>query len=392
MRPAAIVAAFLVACTAPSGSTPSPSVSSTPTIAVSPSPSASPASSPRDDLASLLRVRGGSWRPTGTTLLFEEPNGPSGTILYAVPISGPAVAVPIADLGIHNGWQIRPDGSLLVISLVVDRTTARIATLDLRSGSTRWVTPDEPGVTLISPVSSPDGQLIYYSASTAGAISTDLGLFRVGLNGAARTRVRLPDGTGIALRRVTPDSDGLVFEHVRAGGSTDVLDLATGSTRTFNDNEVSGEASWRLSRPRALVLTGICCAGPPGGNGTLWLWDDISGSRELILGPTGTPRVAVDSADWDPGGTRLVASVYDRSQGTFGSESSLVIVDPKGGAPAAIPETANGHVLRWIGDGIVFVRTSAQGGTDVLLAPGAGRPHVIYSDPRGLGRLTLVLP
>ena len=325
----------------------------------------------------------------GTNLLFEEPNGPSGTVLYAVPLSGPAAAVPIADLGIHNGWQLRPDGSSLVISLVVDRSTARIATLDLLSGSARWVTPDEPGVTPVSPVFSLDGQVIYYSASTAGAISTDLGLFRVGRDGAARARLRAPDGTGILLHRVTPDGDGLVFEHARAGSSTDVLDLATGTTRTFNENEGSGEASWRIPRPRALVITGVCCAGPPGGNGTLWLWDDVSGSRDVILGPSGSPRVAVDGADWDPSGTRLVASVYDRSQGTR-SESSLVTVDPKGGAPTPIAETANGHVLRWVSDGIVFVRMTAQGGTEVLLAPGAGRPQVVYSDTRVLGRLTLV--
>ncbi len=334
-------------------------------------------------------MRGGSWRPTGTNLLFEEPNGSSGTVLYAVPFSGPAVPVPIADLGIHNGWQLRPDGSSLVIALVVDRSTARIATLDLRSGAARWVTPDEPGITPISPVFSPDGQLIYYSASTAGAISTDLGLFRVGRDGTAKTRVRAPDGTGISLHRLTPDGDGLVFEYVRAGGSTDVLDLVTGTTRTFNDHEGSGEASWRIPRPRALVITGVCCAGPPGGNGTLWLWDDISGSRELILGPAGTPRVAVDGADWDPSGTRIVASVYDRSQGTR-SDSSLVTVDPKSGASTPIAETANGHVLRWVSDGIVFVRMTAQGGTEVLVAPAAGRPQLVYSDPRVLGRVTLV--
>ena len=246
-------------------------------------------------------------------------------------------------------------------------------------------------MTPISPVFSPDGQLIYYSASTAGATSTDLGLFRIGRDGGPPTKVRSPDGTGLSLRRVTPDGDGLVFEHVRAGGSTDVLDLVTGFTRTFNDNEGSGEASWRLLRPRALVLTGICCAGPPGGNGTLWLWDDISGSRELILGPNGTPRVAVDSAAWDPSGTKICASVYDRSQG-FQPESSIVIVDPKGSAPIAIGDTANGHVLRWISDGIVFARMIAQRGTEVLIAPAAGRPQLVYSDPRLLGRLTLVTP
>ncbi|HKC92041.1 MAG TPA: hypothetical protein VKE23_12030 [Candidatus Limnocylindria bacterium] len=366
-------------------------MSSTSTIAVTASPSTAATSSPRADLASLLRVRGGSWRPTGTTLLFEYPNGPAGTVLYGVPFSGPAVAVPIADLGTHNGWEVRPDGSSLVISLVIDRGTARIATLDLRGGSARWVTPDEPGVIPISPVWSPDGGLIYYSASTAGAISTDLGLFRVGLDGSARTRVRPPDGTGISLRHVTPDGDGVVFEHVRAGGSTDVLDLATGMTRTFNDNEASGDASWRIPSPRALVITGVCCAGPPGGNGTLWLWDDVSGSRQLVLGPGGTPPVAVDGADWNPSGTRIVASVYDRSKGTR-SESSLVTVDPKGGAPTPIAETANGRVLRWISDGIVFVRMTAQGGTDVLLVPAAGRPQLVYSDPRVLGRLTLVTP
>ena len=328
----------------------------------------------------------------GPTLVFASPGpGPEATLL-ALPIASGSTPVKLASLT-SGAWQIRPDGSALALSFVTSVDSARIATADFRTVSTRWVTADEPGVRQVTPVWSADGQSIYYSASRASVSSLpDLGIFRIGADGSANARIHGPDGNGGELLGLTPDGAGLRWSRIRAGGSLDVLDLTTGDDRQAQPNEAASEASWRLARPRALVVTGICCAGPVGGNGTLWLWDDVTGTTQMLLGPKSDPPVAAAAASWDPAGTRIVAVIYDRSSG-FGMQSSLVTIDAAGGDRKAVAGTDGASGPLWTAAGIVFVRATSQGGTEIMLvSPAGGTPQSLYTDARPLGRLALISP
>jgi hypothetical protein len=353
----------------------SPSASPSPTATATPTASSAPAVA-RDNLdARFHPLVAPGWRPTGPTVVLEAGPGIAGTALVAVPVTTPpSSTTALASFG-FGSWQLRADATALAISIEVDSNTTRLATWDLRAGTTRWVTADEPAVQVGGPVWSSDGAFIYYGAHAATPF-TDLGIFGVGADGR-QTRIHGPDGNGGEPMRLTPDGRGLVWARTRAGGSAEVLDLGTGANRGFDPSGAASAVSWRAARPRALVLTGNCCAGLPGG--ALHLWDDIAGTETTLLDPTSALRLAVGAADWDPSGTRIAAAVYDRTAGAA-SSASIVILDPATGARRAVPGTDGVVQMRWLPAGIVY-STSSSGGTSnelILVAPDGSAKVTLY--------------
>jgi len=353
----------------------SPTASPSPTAAATSTPSRAPAVA-RDNLDFRLHpLVAPGWRPGGPTVVLETGPGIAGTALVAVPVTTPpSASTALASFG-FGSWQLRADASALAISVEIDSNTTRLATWDLRSGITRWVTADEPAVQVGGPVWSSDGAFIYYGAHAATPFS-DLGIFGVGADGR-QTRIHGPDGNGGEPLRLTPDGRGLVWARTRAGGSADVLDLGTGVNRAFDPSGPASAVAWRAARPRALVLTGNCCAGLPGG--ALHLWDDVAGTETVLLDPTSAPRLAVGAADWDPSGTRIAAAVYDRAAGTA-SGASIVILDPATGTRRSVPGTDGVVQLRWLPAGIVY-NTSSFGSTSnelILIAPDGSSKVTLY--------------
>jgi hypothetical protein len=387
----AIVLASVVATTAcvpPTAAPPSPSTSPSATVAVRPSTAAPTptaaatptAPAPRDDLAARFHPQApAGWRPAGPTVLLETSNG-IDTTLVAVSVTtplSPGVTIATFSSGMS---QLRSDGTALAVALQVAPDTSRLATWDIRTGVLRWVTPDEPGVQVGGPVWSSDRSSIFYGASKATATSfTDVGIFRIAADGTGRAWVHGPDGNGGLPEHLTPDGRGLVWSRIAEGGSVDVLDLAAGTNRTFDPSSATSDASWRAARPRGLVLTGVCCAGPPGGGGTLHLWDDVAGTASVLLGPKSVPPVAVDAADWDPSGTRIATVVYDRANGVFPTTGSVAILDPLTGARQAVPGTDGAVQVRWLSSGIVY-KTSTFGGPNdlILVAPDGSAKASLY--------------
>ncbi|GAC1701611.1 MAG: hypothetical protein NVS9B6_16760 [Candidatus Limnocylindrales bacterium] len=382
--------------------TPSPRPTASPRPTPSPSPSPSPTS--RSDLPGLLRPLTESFRPSVTSLLFARGSGADGTTLVALPVGAPlpsasgaprpsfspaaaAAPVPLVSFGASGGWQVRADGSVLAVSLETAEGTARIATWNLRTGATRWLTDDEPGVRQATPLWSVDGSLLYYAASRG---TTDLGIFRIRSDGTAKTLLRAPDpkAAGLTLTGLTPDGAGLAWSYTRAGGSADVFDLQTGRDRAFDDETAAAILAWRPTRPRALVKVG---GGTGFAGGALALWDDLaSSSRVLIPAQPGSPSGAL-GADWDPAGTRIVAAVTERS--ATAETSSLLTLDATGGARAAIAGTDGARAVLWLRAGIVYARQTGAGGTDlVLVSPSGGTGTVLYSDTGPIGRLTFITP
>ena len=370
--PAAAALAILAACTAPAAV---PSLSPSPSSAASPS-SASPATPivVTGDLARSLRPLVPAWRPDRQTLIVARSTGAGATTLDAIALDPVGPATPLVTFGPSAGWQLRSDGSLLAVALQTAADSGRIAMLDLRAGTARWVTDDEPGVWHRWPVWSPDGSLIFYSAAKAG--TTDLGIVRFSINGSGKGPIHGPDGNGRELIAFTPDGAALVWSAVRAGGSTAVLDLATGRDRVFDDTTASTPLSFRAPRPRALVLVGGCCAGRPGGS--LVLWDDLDNSRRPLVGIDSAPPAAIGGADWSPDGRLVVATLYDRST-PADSSGRLVYFDPADpGGSTAISGTAGAQAVVWPRSGIVYTRMTADRSTEfVQLARDLGASTVI---------------
>jgi WD40 repeat protein len=347
--------------------------------------------SPRQDLASLLHPLVASWRASGPVLLVEHSDGPGATLL-AVPLHG-GTATPLVTLPnpIQLGYALRDDGSVLAVALAISTNTARIAIWDLASGSTRWLTEEESGVTLSTPVWSEDGSLLYYAAHTSAGQAglVDLGIFRVRSDGTQKTRVRAPDENGAQLRGLTPDGRGLVWDRIRAGGAVEVLDLASGVNHSFDETTTASVVSWRGTQPRALVMVGGCCAGRPGGS--LALWNDATGSSTMLLGIQSTPPVAVTSAAWEPNGARFAAAVVDRaSVNYFGS---VLIYDADGEQLAAVAATDGAQQVLWLPMGIVFTRASGARGIEIVLASVNGGTQVsLYKDPSAIFIRSVVGP
>ena len=366
--------------------TPTPRVTPSPTERPSPSATSSPAPSPVD-LDTLLRPAVARRILSGTTLLIAQSSGLDGTTLVAAtPSGGPAL--PLASFGRDGGWQLRADGAVLAVSLETSADTARIATLNLRSGTVAWLTPDEPGIRQVTPIWSADGSLLYYASSRG---PTDLGIWRIRADGTQPTRIRKPDGSyaGVSLQGLMPDGIGLVWSYVRAGGSAAVYELATGADRVFDDTTAATVVAWRVARPRALVTVGGGAGLPPG---ALVLWDDVSGTKKTLLSRdlAGSPD-GVYGADFDPSGTRIVIAAYARIGGIEGS--ALNTIDLNGGNRTVIAGSEGAEQVLWFRAGIVFTRRAASGGTDVLLIPpSGGRPVTLFSDPGQVGKLAFVSP
>jgi hypothetical protein len=352
-------------------------VPSTPTVAASPSPTVA-----APTLEALLRPLVATWRPSEPVLLVERPEGEDLTLI-AVPVAG-APAKPLVTIhqqGFPLGYALRDDGSMLAVAIPIVPGTSRIAVLDFASGTRRWLTDEEPDVQQATPVWAADGAFLYYAAQSYLSTGiTDHGIFRIRSDGSEKTRVRSPEQNGAALRGLTPDGRGLVWARLREGGAVEVLDLVSGQNRSFDESTAANALSWRRAQPRALVMVGGCCGGPPGGS--LALWDDVLGSSTMLLGVQSTPPLGVIAASWEPGGQRFAATVIPRTSNRF--DTSVFVYDAAGRQLSAVADTERAQQILWLPMGIVFARATTappSGSTEILLVQAAGGlPVSLYRD------------
>lgn len=366
---------------APAGATATASPTPPPTVVVNP-PTAPPSGSPTatalaiPQLDGLIRSLTPSWRPTGEAVVLQVPGGIDGSLVMAMGLDG-SPSIPLLAFGPSEGWDIRRDGSAIAISLLTGPSSARIAVWESGTGRARWVSPAESGVLHRSPVWSPDGGAVYYSALQP---PDDRGIFRVGASGGSATRVRAPEANGAEILGFTPDGRGLVWSRVQAGGSVEVLDLSSGRNTSFDPTITASARSWRAARPRALVITGGCCAGQIG-KGTLTVWDDVAGTARPIFGTDLSANDGVRDADWDPAGTRLVAIVHDLAVPSSEIAGALTLMDEHGRERSSLPGTEGAVAVEWGHSGILYVKASVETMTaDLFLAqPSGGAPVRIFS-------------
>jgi hypothetical protein len=181
----------------------------------------------------------------------------------------------------------------------------------------------------------------------------------------------------------------LVWSLEKIGGTVSVFDLLTSTDRTFDDSTAASLEAWRSNRPRALISTGAVGTQPAT---TLTLWDDISGTKKVLIGPdiAGSPD-SVLGADFDPTGTRIAIAAYSKIGEIEGS--ALNLIDLNGANRTVIVGSEGAQQVLWFRAGIVFTRRTATGGTDVMLIqPSGGTPVTLYSDPGQIGKLQFVSP
>lgn len=392
-----VIAAVITGCATPSPSVATPAAPSpTPTVAIPAATSAAPTSTavtqtvrpsptPVTDASQAFRPLTSGWRPSGLTFVIASSSGSGDTTLVALPVgpSGRAGGpTPIVSFG-AGPWSLRPDGGAVAVGVWTGRSS-RIAIWDVLSGATRWLTSDEPGTNAFSPIWSKDGTSLYYSSSSDDGKSS--GLFEMAADGSGKKQIKTADERTGPPEGLTPDGKGLVWSRGQAGGSVEILDIATGINRHLED--VARVVSWRSQQPRVLLMVGGCCAGRPGGS--LVAWDDVALTSRVVaeFGQNGDPAWGVGA--WDPTGTRIAAVRFDNASPY---EGALVILDPTTGATQPIAGTLGAGSVQWLAEGIVFALSHVrQPAAELMLLPSGGGAAVSLYKTDGLQGITVVRP
>ena len=388
---AALLAATLSACSVPVATTPTtaPSASETrapaaTSVRVSPSlPSATVAAAPTriTDLSQVFHPLATGWRPTTPTLMFVS-NETDTSTLVAVPFdtSGPTGPATRILTFAGQGWDLRADGGAIAVQ--VSSAPPRIATWDIESGTGQWISSSDPPTNDATPVWSKDGRVLYFASFGPDQQAT---IARVAPDGQGKTAIATLDRFG-GFEGLTPDGRGLIWSRGQAGGSAEILDIASGANRHLDD--VARIVSWRSRQPRILLSVGGCCAGRPGGS--LVAFDDSTMTSRVFADRTPNGSIAFGGAAWDPTGTRIAAGKYDE---TSPYDATLVILDPESGATRPISDVLGVGVVLWLDEGIIATMSSVRSAsTEVVLVPPQGGPSRTLYRGGGIGRIVVIRP
>jgi dipeptidyl aminopeptidase/acylaminoacyl peptidase len=307
----------------------------------------------------------------------------------AVPAGGGAATRLIENLSEPGSWDLRRDGSALVAAVQPARSVApRLATWDLRTGVVRWITPANAG-SAFAPRWSPDGTFVYFGQYSA--TPPEAGLFRVKADGSDLQRIHDPlPRAKVGIPQLVTE-DGVLF-WLQAfsgteGSSLEALDLASGRERTVGP--CLAVRSWRPTEPAALLQTSTCGVIGPPRNFDLLLWNGATGATTPLTDRT---KQFSEGADWDPTGSRIVASL----RAADGADLGLVTMDPGGAARATVPGSENGREPLWLRSGIAYVWSNIDRRVPEplfrspyevrLIDPARGAPRTLYrSDDEILG-------
>jgi hypothetical protein len=305
-----------------------------------------------------------------TQTLIAVPFGPNG---------GTGATTRVVNFS-ARGWDLRSDGGALAVA-VTTPAGVRIAIWDVVSATGRWITPPAPGVFPSSPVWSKDGLSIYFGSSQ----SVDQGAVkRIGPDGQGMATIATLDRFG-GLEGISPDGRSLLWSRGQAGGSAEMLDIATGTSKHLDD--VARVVSWRARQPRVLISVGGCCAGRPGGS--LVAFDDVAMTSRVVAERSAYGSIAFGGGAWDPTGTRIAAARYDDSTPY---DATLVIVEPDGTTRPISDVLGVGFVL-WLDEGIVVTRALTRSATtDVAFVPVQGGPSVALYRGASIGRPVVIRP
>lgn len=392
---AALLAAAITGCSAPAAVRPAtaspllptspPSPTQAPTATPTPGSTSFPTPTPITDLSQVFRPLATGWRPTGPTLMFVTNEALSET-LVAVPFGRDGRTgepTRLVSFIAPDGWDLRPDGGALAVA-VGTALGGRIAVFDIAAATARWITSGGSDALAYAPVWSSDGGSVFFAGGPAGT-STET-VERIGADGQGLVTIAQPDRFG-GLVGITPDGRGLIWSRGQAGGSAEILDIATGTNTHLAD--VARIASWRAQQPRVLLSVGGCCAGRPAGS--LVAFDDVALTSRVIADRSPFGTVAFGSGAWDPTGTRVAAARYDD---TTPYDAMLAIIDVATGTVQPISDVLGVGVILWADEGIIVTRSLTRSATtDLVLVPPRGGPSVtLYGGAAGIGRIILVRP
>jgi hypothetical protein len=314
-----------------------------------------------------VRVLVRAWKPSGETAIVAVTDV-NATTFSAVPVDGGPV-VPLIEVqnptGVFGGvqWSVRRDGTAIAVGVPVGSTNRRLATVELTSGTARWLTATPQMLGTLA--WSYDERSIYFGSYTSAG---DIGVSRIAADGSPLASVRGPGPFGSLSSVGFETADGTLVGADEFNGPTAwVRDLATGRERSFGAHYSLVE-SWRSIRPRALVSVLTRIAAP--GAGYLALWDDVDGSPTTILSKP------VNGADFEPGGLRIVAAAPFTADGS----RHLAILNADGSLASLLAGTEHARKPVWRRSGIVYT-TYQEGGPNELriVSPAGGSSRTLFS-------------
>jgi len=289
-----------------------------------------------------VKIEAPGWSPSGATLVLQVLSNRDATFV-AVPASGGASTTLFRVSEPLYGWSVSARG-VFALAIPVAFDASRIAIVELKSGSVRWLAPPGPG-SQISPVWSVDGTSVIFgrtdSMQGGGTIE------QVRADGTGAKIVTQAKGVlGGALAPAMDTAQGiLLYTEEFNGSQLFALDRASGNTTTPGPRGQyqSRLGGWRDRSPRVLAQATTSIVAPAG-QGAIILWDDISGlSRTLASGAVNSPR-------FDPVGIRIVFGAYDDASRHW----QLEIMNADGSGRSAIPGTESAMNAVWADGGIYF--------------------------------------
>jgi hypothetical protein len=255
----------------------------------------------------------------------------------------------------------------------------RIAVYEPSSGTSQWLT--DPAPSLYWPVWSTDGETLFYAVQHQDLSGT---VYRIDANGTNQREIATLDRLG-GISEMTPDGRGITWSRTQAGGSAEILDVATGKSRHLED--VARIVSWRTAQPRALLSVGGCCAGRPGGS--LVAYDDAALTSRVVAERTAI-GVGWGVGAWEPGGDRIAAVRFDSTPPYAGS---LVILHATGAVERVVVGATAVGQLTWLEEGVLFTagRMGDFASDLMILRPSATSPAPLFNDAR-IQRFAVVRP
>lgn len=140
---------------------------------------------------------------------------------------------PILD--VNDPWTLPADGHAIAVLVT---HAQRVAVWDFGSARFSWATDHRAGISEIPPVWSSHGTWLYYATEPDALDSYKGTMYRVHADGSDRTALAAFEHLA-AVSGDTRDGRSVIWSRDESGGTVEILDVATGTSRISKITEGS---------------------------------------------------------------------------------------------------------------------------------------------------------
>lgn len=137
---------------------------------------------------------------------------------------------PILD--VNDPWTLPADGHAIAVLVT---HAQRVAVWDFGSARFSWATDHRAGISEIPPVWSSHGTWLYYATEPDALDSYKGTMYRVHADGSDRTALAAFEHLA-AVSGDTRDGRSVIWSRDESGGTVEILDVATGTSRHLEDH------------------------------------------------------------------------------------------------------------------------------------------------------------